>query len=196
MSQTKTIELLHQEISFRKATVNDVNILIDIIGDYYQKLNLSESAMQKGQAPWIWMSDQNVSFTVMLIGTTISGFFVARHIKLNSHLHTFFVSDNFRGRGLGKTLLIRHWKEALSNARPPLTLTLHTHKVNQVTAGFYTKFGYKKLEQTESLPLEANGFGAWANNCRLKDRWPLKVGIELYGIRANQIKKYLEPSRF
>ena len=195
MTQTNKIGFLNKEVNFRTATIDDVDILIDIIGDYYQKLNLNESAKQKRQPPWIWMSDQNVSFTVMLLGTTIAGFFVARHINLNSHLHTFFVSDSLRGLGLGQMLLIRHWKEALTNAKPPLTLTLHMHEVNQVATGFYAKFGYKKLEQIKSLPLEASGFGAWANNCQLKDDWPLKAGVELYGLQADYVKKYLEPSR-
>ena len=90
MSQTNKNGLLHEQVSFRKASVNDVNILIDIIGDYYQKLNLSESAKQKGQSA-LDLDVRSERFIHRDADrTTISGFFIARHIKLNSHLHTFF----------------------------------------------------------------------------------------------------------
>ena len=99
--------------------------MISIIGDYYESLNLKDTPPVKGSAPWIWMSDKRVSFTLMLWKSKIVGFFVARHIPLNTHLHSFFVREEYRGFGLGRMLMIWHWEEALEAMPKQQTFTLH-----------------------------------------------------------------------
>lgn len=191
MSETKKMSSLNNDTSFRAAKAEDIDVMISIIGDYYESLNLKDTPPAKGSAPWIWMSDKQVSFTLMLWKSKIVGFFVARHVPLNTHLHSFFVREEYRGFGLGRVLMMRHWEDALEAMPEQQTFTLHMHKGNLRAIKFYTQFGYEKLPQSEELILAQNGFGAWARNCQEKAQWPLRSGIDLFGLERSNIKFHL-----
>ena len=179
-------------ISFRKASISDFNIMIKIIGDFYQKLNLPESHTNKNMSPWIWINDPNVSFDLIILIVDIAGFSISRTVPLNIHLHSFFINKKFRGLGLGKNLLFKHWENGIKNSLNIDTFTLHVHQVNKYAASFYHKYGYKKIAQSDNLLLLNNGLGSWTRNCKNKSQWPLKKGIDLYSIKVEKIKTILK----
>ena len=179
-------------ISFRNASEKDFNYMIKIIGNYYQKLNLPEIHTKKNMSPWIWINESNVSFELMLINKAIVGFFISRTVPLNIHLHSFFIDSKFRGLGLGEKLLMKHWENGIKNSLEVDTFTLHVHQINKFAASFYKKYGYKKVEQNNNLLLLNDGLGSWTRNCKNKDQWPLKKGIDLYLVKAKEIKNSLK----
>ena len=191
MSEAMKMSSLSKNTSFRAATLEDIDVMISIIGDYYESLHLKEAPPVKGSAPWVWMSDKQVSFTLMLWKSEIVGFFVARHIPLNTHLHSFFVREEYRGFGLGRMLMMRHWEDALEVMPKQQTFTLHMHAGNLRAIKFYTQFGYEKLLQSGELISVQNGFGAWARNCQEKAQWPLRSGIELFGLQRTNMEFHL-----
>lgn len=191
MPETRKMSNLKKYTSFRAAKVEDIDVMISIIGDYYDGLNLKDAPTVKNSAPWIWMSDKQVSFTLMLWKSKIVGFFVSRQIPLNTHLHSFFVRDGYRGFGLGRLLMMRHWEDALRAVPEQQTFTLHMHAGNLRAIKFYTQFGYEKLQQSGELILAQNGFGAWARNCQEKAQWPLRSGIDLFGLQRSNMEFHL-----
>ena len=180
------------KVSFRKATKDDFNRMIEIIGNYYQNLNLQNSHNKKNMSPWIWINEVNVSFDLMLLNGEIAGFYISRQVPLNIHLHSFFIDKKFRGIGFGKKLLINHWENGLNKSFNNDTFTLHVHNVNKFAASFYKKFGYIKIEQNDNLLNLKNGLGSWSRNCKSKDQWPLKRGIDLYLLKVKKVKKILK----
>lgn len=172
------------DYKFRIATLNDFDELIEIIGDYYIKKNLKENIKDKNKPPWSWFNDQNVSYNVMVKDSLIIGFFIDRYISSNIHLHSFFIHKDFRGFGLGRKLLKEHWKIGLQKSSNLNSFTLHIHRKNKLAENFYKKFKYEKIQQSESLLLNKSSLGAWARNCRDKDQWPLRYGIDLYYLPA------------
>ena len=179
-------------ISFRKASENDFDIMIKTIGDFYQKLDLSESHTNKNMSPWIWIKDPNVSFDLILMNEDIAGFSISRKVPLNIHLHSFFINKKFRGLGLGKNLLFKHWGNGIENSFKIDNFTLHVHQINKYAASFYQKYGYTKIDQSDNLLLLNNGLGSWTRNCKNKGQWPLKKGIDLYSISVKKIKTILK----
>ena len=167
MSENKKILSLKKDTSFCAATAEDIDVMISIIGDYYESLNLKDAPPAKDSVPWIWMSDKQVSFTLML-EIKDSWFLRGTSYSLNTHLHSFFVREEYRGFGLGRILMMRHWEDALEAMPKRQTFTLHMHTGNLRAIKFYTQFGYEKLPQSEELILAQNGFGAWARNCQKK----------------------------
>ena len=190
-SETKEMSSLNKDTSFRAANVDDIDVMISIIGDYYKSLNLNDASDTKANEIWNWMSDEQVSFTLMLWKSKTVGFFVARHIPLNTHLHSFFVRGEYRGIGLGRILIKRHWEDALGAMPKQQTFTLHAHAGNLRATKFYTQLGYKKIPQTGELILARDGFGAWARNCQEKDQWPLRSGVNLFGLRRSDLENHL-----
>jgi ribosomal protein S18 acetylase RimI-like enzyme len=182
---------INKSYSFRAAEKNDINDMINIIGDFYDTYQINNTPLNKNNAPWIWMSDTSLTFEVMLIDNIICGFFIARHIDKNSHLHSLFIKKNYRGNGFGEILLVEHWKNAISNNPSLQTLTLHIHENNSIALNLYLKFNYKKISQDPLLIKKNNGFGKWAQNCQEKDQWPLKKGVDLYGITLLNTQIYI-----
>ena len=178
-------------ISFREASENDFNNMIKIIGNYYKKLNLPEIHKKKNMIPWIWIKDPCVSFNLIMINEEIAGFFIARTIHLNIHLHSFFIDKKYRRLGLGKKMLFKHWDNGLKKSSKIDTFTLHVHQINKFSASFYKKFGYQKVEQSDDLLILNNGLGSWARNCKTKGQWPLREGIDLYSIKVKRVKTIL-----
>jgi ribosomal protein S18 acetylase RimI-like enzyme len=177
-SQSRKIK---NNYSFRNAQKDDIGEMIGVIGDYYNFLERDNAPLDKSKAPWSWISDSALTFRVLLIDGKICGFFIARHIHKNTHLHSFFVKEGYRNKGLGEILLAEHWINAINNNSNMETLTLHMHTENTSAVGFYLKHGYQKITQSPLLFQENNGFGCWASNCKEKDQWPLREGIDLYG---------------
>ena len=174
------------EVHIRNADFNDFDELIDIVGDYYECHNLNESITDKTKPPWSWISEKNIINKLILNNNKIIGFFIARNIPMNTHLHSFFIRREFRGQGFGKKLLEEHWKYGLLNNNNIDTFSLHVHSKNQFAANFYQKHKYKKIEQFDSLLSKEGGLGNWARNCKQKGQWPLREGIDLYSIDANK----------
>ena len=77
--------------SFRVAKKCDIDDMINIIDDYYDVLQIKNAPLDKNKAPWSWISDNALSFILLLINNKICGFFIARHIDKNSHLHSIFI---------------------------------------------------------------------------------------------------------
>ncbi len=173
--------------SFRIAQKDDIDDMISIIGDYYDILEIDSAPLDKNKAPWSWISESALIFKVLLINEKICGFFIARHINKSSHLHSFFIKEGYRGKGLGNILLAEHWKDAIKNNPNIETLTLHMHTENTSAIGFYLKHGYQKIIQAPLLFQENSGFGCWALNCKEKDQWPLRSRIDLYGIVLEKV---------
>lgn len=175
-----------KNIIFREASAKDIDQMIAIIGDYYIQHNLEDITNCERKPPWIWMSDPQVSFNLMIIDKQIVGFYIARIIPFNYHLHSFFIKKRFRGLGLGRKLLQEHWREGLQKKSFNIkTFTLHVHKTNILGVDFYQKYSYKKVNQSKILLSEDSGLGSWARNCHEKDQWPLRDGIDLYYLSAN-----------
>ena len=99
--------------------------------------------------------------------------------------------EDLRGNGLGEMLLKEHWKDAIRNNPSLQTLTLHILKENEVARMLYLKNKYIQIPQDPLLINETNGFGKWAKNCKDKDQWPLKKGIDLYGISLEEVQKII-----
>jgi len=183
MSNVKPkIRKIKESYSFRVAKEDDIDDMINVIGDYYNILEDDSPPLDRNNAPWSWITDSDLTFKVLLINEEISGFFIARHIAKSSHLHSFFIKETYRGKGFGEILLAEHWEDAIKNNSNIETLTLHMHVENTSATGFYLKHGYKKIIQAPLLFQENNGFGCWALNCKEKDQWPLRKGIDLYGL--------------
>ena len=146
--------------TFRNAQVNDIEDMIDIIGNYYEDLGVDCTATNKYREPWIWMSDSSLSFKVLLNDVKIiCGFFIARHIDKNTHLHSLFVRKEYRNIGLGKILIAGHWENAMKVNPGIETLTLHVYKKNTSVINLYSEYGYKKIVQNPLLAQQSNGFG-------------------------------------
>ena len=78
-----------KNIIFREASAKDIDQMIAIIGDYYIQHNLEDITNCERKPPWIWMSDPQVSFNLMIVDKQIVGFYIARIIPFNYHLHSF-----------------------------------------------------------------------------------------------------------
>ena len=52
MSEAMKMSSLSKNTSFRAATLEDIDVMISIIGDYYESLHLKEAPPVKGSAPW------------------------------------------------------------------------------------------------------------------------------------------------
>tara|TARA_X000000950_G_scaffold248184_1_gene307064 strand:+ start:321 stop:905 length:585 start_codon:yes stop_codon:yes gene_type:complete len=189
MINADTTDDLSTNYSFRNAEKKDIDDMIDVIGDYYSFLKKHKPLVDRNKEPWTWISDYALTFRVLLIKKKICGFFISRHIHKNTHLHSLFVKNNYRNKGLGGVLLKEHWREAIKKNKNLNTFTLHMHSENKSAVGFYLNYGYKKIIQSPLLLKETDGFGSWALNCKKKDQWPLREGIELYGLVANEDKK-------
>ena len=177
------------KISFRQALAEDFDTMIEITDDYYHKLNLDKVHLNKNNSPWIWISESNVYFELMSLNEQVVGFFISRQVPLNNHLHSFFIDKRYRGFGLGKKLILRHWRKALEQFPDNDTFTLHVNKINKFAADFYKKFGYKKIKQEKELLLLNDGLGSWARNCETKDQWPLKRDMDLYFVKVDKVRK-------
>ena len=177
-------DVKYNDYKLRVANFNDFDELIEIIGDYYIKKNLKDNIKDKTKPPWSWINDKNVSYNVLLKDSLIIGFFIDRYIPSNIHLHSFFIHKDFRGLGLGRKLLKEHWENGLQKSSDISSFTLHMHRQNKSAENFYKKFKYEKIKQSKSLLDHKDGLGSWARNCREKDQWPLKYGIDLYHIPA------------
>ena len=187
----KVSSKIKDSYSFRVAKKCDIDDMINVIDDFYDVLQINNAPLDKNKAPWSWISDNALSFILLLINNKICGFFIARHIDKNSHLHSIFIKKDYRGNGLGEILLKEHWQNAI-RANPNIqTLTLHIHKENITASAFYLKHNYKKISQDPLLVNETNGFGKWALNCKEKDRWPLRKGIDLYGVSLEDVQKII-----
>lgn len=179
-------DLNSKNIIFRKASSNDFDHMIAIIGNYYTQNKIEDNANNKRKPPWIWINDPQLSFNLMIINKQIVGFYIARIIPYNNHLHSFFIDKRYRGLGLGRKLLQEHWREGLQKKSFNIkTFTLHVHKTNILGVNFYQKYSYKKVNQSRILLSEDSGLGSWARNCHEKDQWPLRDGIDLYYLSAN-----------
>ena len=68
--------------------------MIAIIGDYYIQHNLEDITNCKRKPPWIWMSDPQVLFNLMIIDKQIVGFYIARlsHLII-IYIHFLFHKD-------------------------------------------------------------------------------------------------------
>jgi ribosomal protein S18 acetylase RimI-like enzyme len=176
-------------ISFQVAKKSDIDNMINIIGDFYDLMKIRNAPLDKDSAPWIWISDNSLSFMLLLVNKKVCGFFIARHIDINTHLHSIFIKKEYQGNGLGGILLKEHWRDAIRNNPNIQSLTLHMHKENISAAPFYLKYNYIKILQNPLLVNETNGFGKWAQNCKEKDQWPLKKGVDLYGILIEEVRK-------
>ena len=188
MKENSFRDFKKEKLSFRFAYSNDFDQMIKIIDDYYEKNNLTENIQNKNNPPWTWINDENVIFKLMVYDKKILGFFISRNININCHLHSFFIEKNSRGYGLGKKLLMEHWRTGFEYLANIKTFTLHVHSINKRAVDFYQKFQYKKVEQSKKLLLDKGGLGFWARNCKDKDQWPLKDGIDLYFSPSNKIK--------
>ncbi len=189
MENTKVDLKINDSYTFRVANKCDIDDMIDIIDDYYGVLQVDSAPLDKNNAPWIWFSDTSLTFVVMLKSNKICGFFIARHIDKNTHLHSLFIKKNYRGNGLGEILLKEHWKDAIRNNPSLQTLTLHIYKENEIALKLYLKHNYILIPQDPLLINETNGFGMWAQNCKEKDQWPLKKNVNLYGVLLNDAQK-------
>tara|TARA_B100000886_G_scaffold322317_1_gene265233 strand:+ start:1995 stop:2585 length:591 start_codon:yes stop_codon:yes gene_type:complete len=177
-----------EKLIFRYAYLNDFDQMIKIIDNYYEKNNLIENMQNKNKPPWIWINDENVIFKLMIYDEKILGFFISRNINMNCHLHSFFIEKQSRGCGLGEKLLIEHWRTGFKYVANIKTFTLHVHSINKKASKFYEKFKYKEVAQSKDLLLDNGGLGSWARNCKDKDQWPLKDGIDLYYLSSKKIK--------
>jgi len=180
-----------ENYSLQVAKKSDIDIMINIIGDFYDRLNIYNSLLDKDKPPWIWFSDDSLSFKLLLLNNKVCGFFIARHININTHLHSIFIKKEYQGNGFGGILLKEYWRDAIRNNPNIQSFTLHMHKENISAASFYLKYNYKKILQNPLLVNETNGFGKWAQNCKEKDQWPLKKGVDLYGILIEEVRKVI-----
>ena len=175
--------------SIRDASIEDIDSMISVIGDYYSNLGLDTPSL-KNEAPWCWMSDAAISSKVLSSENEICGFFISRNLKKNTHLHSFFIKVDYYSKGLGTILLDHYHKDAISKNPGIETLTLHLHSKNHFAERFYVKRGYGLVLQTKRLLENNDGFGEWARNCKEKDRWPLRKGIRLFGVDVVDLKKF------
>ena len=188
MKENSFKDFKKEKLSFRYAYSSDFDQMIKIIDDYYEKNNLAGNIHNKSNPPWTWINDENVMFKLMVHNEKILGFFISRNININCHLHSFFIEKNYRGYGLGEKLLVEHWRTGFKYVANIKTFTLHVHAINKRAEDFYQKFKYKKVVQSKNLLLDEGGLGCWARNCKEKDQWPLRDGIELYFLPSNKIK--------
>lgn len=191
MIAKKKSPIIENSYLFRDAKKSDISEMINVIDDYYDELQINNDPLNPNKPPWIWINEDKLSFKVLLIKNKICGFFIARHLDKNSHLHSLFIKKENQGNGLGELLLFKHWKDAIGRNSTIQTLTLHIHDKNQIARSFYSKYDYKKIDQELSLLSENNGFGIWAKNCKEKDQWPLRKGIELYGISLKEVQNLI-----
>ena len=194
MVSIKVSSQIKDSYSFRVAKKSDIDDMINIIDDFYEILKIKNAPLDKNKAPWSWINHNDLSFKILLIDNKVCGFFIARYIEKNSHLHSIFIKKNYRGNGFGEILLREHWRNAICFNPNMQTLTLHIHKKNIKASEFYLKQSYKKISQDPLLIYENDGFGKWAQNCNKKDQWPLRKGIDLYGIRRKDVERILSIS--
>lgn len=172
----------------RDASIQDIDSMISVIGDYYSNLGLDTPSL-KNEPPWCWMSDPAISSKILSSENEICGFFISRNLKKNTHLHSFFIKFDYYGKGLGTILLDHYHKDAISKNPSIETFTLHLHSKNNFAERFYIKRGYGLIMQTKRLLEKNDGFGEWARNCKDKDRWPLRRGLRLFGVNVFNLKK-------
>jgi len=173
---------LIMRINFIDAGVDDIDCMINMIKSEPGIFKNNPYNLDKTKDPWIWISDKLVTFKLILIDKAVCGFFIARHINANSHLHGFFIKKSFRNKGLGKMLIFEFLKSAFKINPNIQTLTLHVYSTNINAIKFYKKYNFREIEQTNDLIFDSGGYGSWARNCSIKGRWPLNDGVMLFGI--------------
>jgi ribosomal protein S18 acetylase RimI-like enzyme len=173
---------------FRNANIDDIDTMISIVANDCAILEISPHPIDKQKEPWTWLADKKLTFRVVCdIDGKINGFYIARHIKNNTHLHSFYIDKGCRNNGLGSFLLFEHWNDAIRNNTGVQTLTLHVYEKNTSAIKFYSKYGYEKIMQKSDLVYQDDGFGSWASNCKKKGSWPLDKGVSLYGIHLKNL---------
>ncbi len=174
-------------IDFIDAKGCDIDNIINMLRSDPSSLENTPFNLDKNEEPWAWISDSSLTFMVALTDKKICGFFIARHIGKNTHLHALYVKELYRNKGLGKILLLEFWIRALKLNPNIETFTLHVYSKNTNAIRFYLKNGFREIRQKYSLIFDAGGFGSWAKNCSEKGQWPLKNNQLLLGVELKKI---------
>lgn len=64
------------------------------------------------------------------------------------HLHRLAIAPNYRGRRVGSALMRRVIASAVDSGA---TLTLKTHRENELAMRFYERLGFRIVDETENL---------------------------------------------
>lgn len=172
-------------LHFREVYPSDFQGMIKIIRSVYSPdempISLDKTRFDDlNGPPWAWYGDSALSWVICEIDGEVSGFSISRHVKRHIHLHAIYVDRKFKGIGIGKKLMVRHWEKGLSEYPQIDSFGLGVHKANSQAHRFYKRLGYQELDQSSIDPNQDNGLGDWVQNCLAFNDWPLRDGATFF----------------
>ena len=97
--------------------------------------------------PWVHFKNPNFRFYKIVIERKIVGIVVIIKLRLNDHLQFFYISKNYRSKGLGNEILTQLLsKKKFTTVHVPKKLTIRTQK-------FYKKNNFKLSNLSEKNKL-------------------------------------------
>jgi GNAT superfamily N-acetyltransferase len=92
--------------------------------------------------PFSWWGDPALSWWLASVDGHPSAFALWRHAGRNVHLHSFFVSDEVQGRGVGTAFIRFHFAQAVAENAAIESFTLHVRREATWATRFYARNGY------------------------------------------------------
>jgi ribosomal protein S18 acetylase RimI-like enzyme len=168
-----------RKIDFSSLNCNIDAIFEDLTASGFVSTSDFPLTLNNDQQPWTWRGDTLVQFSAYYSEEALVGMTISRHLTYNSHLHALWVSPTYQNNGIGRVIMSQFFEESNKNKETNLSFTLHIYKRNFQALDFYTrKCGFKTVEVISRLPSN-EGLRQWVTNCRDKNDWPLREGIQL-----------------
>ena len=158
------------DIKIRKAEPNDVYVILKLITDLaqYEKLSdqvtatedlLRENLFGKNRFVEIWLAEyQNKTVGYLIFYYNFSSFLA----KAGLFIEDIFVLPEFRGKGIGKKLLLKVIE--LAKERDCGRVEWNVLNWNEPAISFYKKIGAKSLDERKTFRVTSENFDAILNN--------------------------------
>jgi ribosomal protein S18 acetylase RimI-like enzyme len=130
---------------------NDLEPCLDLMRAYYEfdgiafdstraRRTLEQLIREEHGRAWVvHLEDKTAGYVIVLFGFSLE--YGGRVLEIDE----LFVSAEFRGHGLGRTIL--EFVEAQAHDIGAILLTLETESENEKAQAFYGKHGFTKLER-------------------------------------------------
>jgi len=145
------------------------NVNLRKVKNFVKTINFN-TAHRFTSSPWIYYKNKNFKFTYALLNNSIIGVSAIFETQYNLHLSFLYVSEKYRGKGLGQILLKRF---ILKNKK---LKTVHVYKNLKKTLNFYKKNNFKKF----SFKSNNEHLKKWRNRCINFDKETFKKRFLLY----------------
>ena len=181
----KSIPFRESQLNFREVYPSDFRGIIKLVKAAYfpDELPLSFLGTRFDDlegAPWIWYGNSALSWVLSEIDGEVVVFSLSRRVKRHVHLHAIFVDSRFQRQGIGRHLMIRHWKQWLQEYPEIDSFSVNVFRENSGGRRFYRSLGYQEVDQLSIDPNQDSGIGDWIRNCQAHNDWPLRESLSFY----------------